>query len=160
MNRNWWLFIHLIGVLAFLAVHGVSMTVLIRLREERNRERIRELLQLSGQTVVPMYLSLALLLAGGVGGAVQQSLFKGAFRAKFVLISLYILVGVTIIMFGMARPYYRRIKESLDLRPSGAPRVSDADLDARLRSPVPVAVAVLGTGALVSILWLMIWKPI
>lgn len=155
MDYRWWVFVHLTGVFGFLLAHGVSVTVLFRLRKERDRDRIRELISLSGSTILWFYASLAVLLAGGIGAGLKQSWFK----QRWIWISIYVLVGVSAVMFGMARPYYKRISEALALRPSGAPRVSDEDLATRLVSPVPVWTAGLGFGGLLAILWLMIFKP-
>jgi uncharacterized membrane protein len=62
-------------------------------------------------------------------------------------------------MFVVARPYYRRVAEATELRPSGVPRVSDEDLALRLTSRIPTVIALLGFGGLAVILWLMIFKP-
>ena len=71
-----------------------------------------------------------------------------------------VLVAISVAMFVVARPYYRAIAEATELRPSGVPRVSDEDLAARLQSPTPTVVALLGFGGLLVILWLMIFKPV
>jgi hypothetical protein len=141
IDYRWWVFIHLAGVFGFLLAHGASVSALFRLRKERDREKIRQLLQFSGSTVRLFYISLLVLVIGGVGAGLQAHLFK----KKWILV---------------ARPYYRRVAEATELRPSGVPRVSDEDLALRLRSPIPVVVALLGFGGLAAILWLMIFKPI
>jgi hypothetical protein len=59
----------------------------------------------------------------------------------------------------VARPYYQRVKEAVEVRPSGVPRRSDEELELILRSRVSLWNAVLGFAALVVITWLMIFKP-
>jgi hypothetical protein len=59
----------------------------------------------------------------------------------------------------MARPYYQRLKEAVEIRPSGVPRRSDEELDAMLRSRLPLLNTGLGFAALLFIAYLMIFKP-
>ena len=155
IDYRWWVFIHIAGVFGFLLAHGVSVAVTFRLRRERDREKMRGLIQLSGSTIRMFYGSLALLLAGGVVAG-----FKGHWwHQKWIWISLGLLVGVSLLMLALARPYYRRVSEAAMLRASGAPRMSDEELATLLRSPLPVMIAGLGFAALLAILYLMIFKP-
>jgi len=148
--------VHLLGAFAFLGAHGVSILVMFKVRKERDRDKIRSLLQLSGSTVITLYLSLAVLLAGGIGGASAAHYWK----FKWIRLSLGLLVAITLVMGGMARPYYQKIKEATTLRPSGEPRVSDQELAAKLASPIPLINAGLGFASLIAILYLMIFKPL
>ena len=154
-SYQWWVFLHLAGVFGFLLAHGASVSALFRLRKERDREKIRQLIQFSGSTVRLFYISLLVLVVGGVGAGLQAHWFK----QKWIWEAIGVLVVVTLLMFFIARPYYRRIAEATELRPSGVPRVSDEDLALRLQSPIPIIVALLGFGGLAAILWLMIFKP-
>jgi uncharacterized membrane protein len=156
IEYRWWVFIHLAGVFMFLLAHGASVSALFRLRKERDREKIRQLIQFSGSTIRLFYISLLVLVIGGVGAGLQLHWFK----QKWIWEAIGVLVVVSVAMFVVARPYYRQVAEATELRPSGVPRVSDEDLAARLQSPIPTVVAVLGFGGLLVILWLMIFKPI
>jgi uncharacterized membrane protein len=156
IDYRWWVFIHLAGVFGFLLAHGASVSALFRLRKERDREKIRQLIQFSGSTVRFFYVSLLALVVGGVGAGLQAHWFK----QKWIWEAIVVLVVVTVLMFIVARPYYRRVAEATELRPSGVPRVSDEDLVLRLKSATPVVVALLGFGGLAAILWLMIFKPL
>jgi uncharacterized membrane protein len=162
IDYRWWVFIHLAGVFGFLLGHGASVSVLFRLRKERNRDKIRELLQFSGSTVRLFYVSLLVLVVGGVGAGlgIGTSVKPGYFSQKWIWEAIGVLAVVTVAMIAVARPYYRRIAEATELRPSGVPRVSDEDLATRLTSKTPAAVALLGFGGLLVILWLMIFKPV
>jgi uncharacterized membrane protein len=155
IDYRWWVFIHLAGVFGFLLAHGASVSALFRLRKVRDREKIRQLIQFSGSTVRFFYVSLLVLVVGGVGAGLQAHWFK----QKWIWEAIVVLVVVTVLMFIVARPYYRRVAEATELRPSGVPRVSDEDLALRLKSATPVVVALLGFGGLAVILWLMIFKP-
>ncbi|MGZ4142426.1 MAG: hypothetical protein ACXVQY_07930 [Actinomycetota bacterium] len=152
---QWWVFAHLTGVFGFLLAHGASASVLFRLRKERDRAKIRELIAFSGSTIRLFYVSTVVLVAGGVAAGLQGHWFG----QKWIWLAIGVLVVTTVLMIVIARPYYRRVSEATELRPSGVPRVSNEDLAMRLRSATPVVVALLGFGGLAAILWLMIFKP-
>jgi len=149
-------FLHIIGVFGFLMAHGVSISVALKLRKERDRARITELLQFSGGTVVWMYVSLGLLLLGGIAAGLAIH----SFSYWWIWIAIGLLVAAIAEMTAVGAPYYRRVKEAVQLRASGVPRKSDEELDALLRSPLPMVNAAFGFVVLAVILWLMIWKPL
>lgn len=155
IDYRWWKLLHVVAVLGFVMFHGVSIVVAFRLRKERDRTRIAELLQFSGSAVGGMYVSLTLLIVFGVIAG-----FAGKFWSFWwIWISLGLLVATIGEMSSVARPYYERLKEAIQLRPSGVPRVSDEELDQLLRSRLALFNAVWGLTALAVIAWLMIWKP-
>jgi amino acid transporter len=155
IDYRWWKLLHVFGVLGFMVFHGVSIMVAVRLRKERDRTRIAELLQFSGSAVVGMYVSLLLLIAFGVIAG-----FAGKWWSYWwIWIALGLLVVTIAEMTAVGRPYYERLKEAIQLRPSGVPRRSDEELDEMLRSRLALFNAAWGVGALAVIVWLMIWKP-
>jgi hypothetical protein len=155
VSYNWWKLFHVLGVLAFVMFHGVSVSAALRLRKERDRSRIAEILQLSGSSVKAMYASLAWLIVFGVIAG-----WKGQYlRAGWLWASVGILVVVTGEMSAVGKPFYRRVKEAVELRPSGVPRKSDEELDAILRSPITTLNMAIGFSGLVVIAYLMIFKP-
>ena len=154
-DYRWWKLLHVLGVLGFVTYHGVSILVALRLRKERDRTRIAELLQFSGSAVKGMYVSLLVLIAFGVIAG-----FAGHWWSFWwIWISLGLLVVTIGEMIGVASPYYQSLKDAIQLRPSGVPRKSDEELDQLLRSRLALFNAVWGVAALVIIAWLMIWKP-
>jgi len=155
ISYSWWKFLHVTGVLGFVLFHGVSIVAALRLWRERDRTRITELLRFSGSSVLGMYLSLAWLVVFGVVAGIQG----GYWDDGWFWISIVILVLVVAEMSAVARPYYQRVKEAVEIRPSGVPRKSDEELDEILRSRVGVVNAVIGFAALLLIAWLMIFKP-
>ena len=155
MRFQLWLFVHLLGVLAFLGAHGVSMFVLFRIRKERDRGKIADLISLSGETARPMYISLAVLIAGGIGAGTTFGLFS----TWWMLTALLILLVEVGVMTAIAKPYFKRITEATAMRPSGVPRISDEELAALLGSKEPIAITVIGFAGLLVILWLMVFKP-
>lgn len=155
VDYRWWKFLHVLSVLGFVLFHGVSVVVALRLRRERDRTRIAELLQFSGGAVQGMYVSLLGLIVFGVIAG-----FSGSWWSFWwIWISLGLLILTIAVMLAVARPYYQDLKDAIQLRPSGVPRRSDEELDLLLRSRMALFNAVWGIAALVIITWLMIWKP-
>jgi len=156
IEYNWWKLLHVLGVLAFVMYHGVSMIVGLRLRKERDRTRIAELLQFSGSSVRGMYVSLAWLTVFGVIAGIQSGVYT---HQGWFWVSIGVLVAVSAEMSIVARPYYQRLKEAVEIRPSGVPRRSDEELAAMMRSRLSLANAAFGFAALLFIAYLMIFKP-
>lgn len=152
---NWWKFLHVAGVISFVLFHGVSVVAALRVRKERDRTRIATLLQFSGSSVMGMYVSLLWLIVFGVVAGIQG----GFWDDGWFWISVGLLVVVVGEMSAVARPYYQRIKEAVEVRPSGVPRRSDEELEEILGSKVALWNAVFGAAVLVAITWLMIFKP-
>jgi hypothetical protein len=152
---SWWKFLHVAGVIAFVAFHGVSMTAALRVRKERDRVRIATMLQLSGSSVTAMYVSLLWLVVFGVVAGIQG----GFWNDGWFWIAIGLLVLAVGEMSAVARPYYQRVKEAVEVRPSGVPRRSDEELEEILSSPVALWNAAFGVAVLLAITWLMIFKP-
>lgn len=152
---EWWVFLHLAGVIGFMTAHGVSVTVAMRLREERDPARITALLDLSGRTVPAFYASFAVLLAGGI-----IATFAGDWWGfGWIWAAIVTLVVVTLAMFAMARPYYQRVRFIARAMAEGSKAVSPEQLDQVLRSRRPFTVTWIGILGLGFILYLMILKP-
>jgi uncharacterized membrane protein len=152
---TWWKFLHVAGVIAFVMFHGASMMVAVRVRKERDRAKIAAITQLSGSSLMGMYVSLLWLTVFGVIAGIQGQWWNdGWFWISIVL--LVVAVGE---MSAVARPYYQRVKEAIEVRPSGVPRRSDEELDEILRSRVGLWNMAFGLAVLAAIAWLMIFKP-
>lgn len=155
IDYRWWKLLHVVGVLGFVLFHGISILVAFRLRKERDRARIEELMRFSGSSLLGMYVSLGVLVLFGVIAG-----FAGRWWGFWwIWISLGLLVATIAEMSALARPYYQQVKDWIQLRPSGVPRKSDEELDELLRSRVATFNAAWGIAALAIITWLMIWKP-
>jgi hypothetical protein len=152
---TWWKFLHVAGVIAFVMFHGVSMMVALQLRRERDRGRIATMTQLSGSSLRGMYVALVWLIVFGVIAGIQGEWWNDG----WFWISVGLLVVAIAEMSAVARPYYERVKEAIEVRPSGVPRRSDEELDEILRSPIGLWNTVFGIGVLAVIAWLMIFKP-
>jgi predicted benzoate:H+ symporter BenE len=155
MSFRWLLFLHIASVLALLGTHGASMTVLYRIRRERDRARILDLVTLSGETILPMYVSLAAIVVTGV----LLGLKVHAFSLWWIWAAIVLLVVTAALMGVVARPYFARVKEACQMRPSGVPRVSDEELGEILRAPTAHVISAIGVIGLLAILYLMVFQP-
>jgi amino acid transporter len=155
MSFRWLLFLHVASVLALLGTHGTSMTVLYRIRRERDRTRILDLVTLSGETILSMYISLAAIVVTGV----LLGLKVHVFSQWWIWAAIAILVVTAALMGMIARPYFARVKEACQMRPSGVPRVSDEELLEILRAPTAHVISAIGVVGLLAILYLMVFQP-
>ena len=153
---RWWVLLHIVGVAGFLTAHGVSMYVLYQVRAvDLDRGRILGLLTFSGSTTMPMYVSLLLLLVGGVAAGISGQWFS----YWWIWLSILVLLLTTAAMYLVAKPYFERLKAACEVRPSGVPRVSDEELRQILQGPSTTLVAAIGGVGLLIILYLMVFKP-
>lgn len=160
---RFWVFLHLLGVFGFLLAHGSSSVVAISLRKERDPKRIGGLLDLSGNSLSLLYVSLLLLLVGGIVAGFQGHWWGYG----WIWTALGVLVATMVGMYLLASPYYNRVRVAVGVQTydqkrkgiqPGPPAAAD-ETDRLLRSPQPFAVMGIGTVALLVILWLMVYKP-
>jgi uncharacterized membrane protein len=154
MSYGWWKFIHLVGVVGFIAAHGTSMAATVLMRRVNEPQQVSGILQLSAATVNAFYFSTLVLLVGGIGAGVQGKWFGQG----WIWVSLGLLVGVGILMFPMARGHFRRIRTVLELMETGT-TVSRDDFVRVLNSGNPVLTAGTGFVAILLIVYLMVLKP-
>ena len=159
----WLVFAHILGVFGFLIAHGSSAAVTFRLRQERNVERIRALLDLSNGVAIIARVSLLVLLVAGVALGFMGSWWGHGW--------IWAALGVFIVMSGsmvpLAQRAFNQLREVTHAQGSkkariGAPQMSAIDgnqLDAIAAGLHPVALTVVGFGGLAVILWLMMFKP-
>jgi hypothetical protein len=151
----WLVALHLLGLVVFLACHGVSMFVAFRIRGEADRNVIAALLGLSSRGNQVMYLGLLLLGIGGLGAAANA----GLLLAPWVIGSYVVIVVTIVAMWAMGAGFYYPLREGLE-GTAKTPRLEDAELrDLLASSRRPEALAAVGLTALVLLIWLMTIKP-
>lgn len=148
---NWYLFwrlVHFAGIVVFVAGHGVSAAVTVRLPKERDPVRLEVLLALSRSTIVWSNLGLVVLLTGGVANWVRVGYSpQGWLWTSAALLAVLAVAGV-----GLAAPHLRRVRAAV-----GA---GDPDrLASALSSPLPWVLFWIETAGVAVILWLMVYKP-
>ena len=155
MTYSYLKFLHIVAVLALLGTHGVSMTVLYAIRKERDRAKIMAMIGVSGQSIIPMYISIAAVVVFGVWMWIK---IYGV-GTTWLWLSLVILIAMVGLMTVTAKPYFARVKEACQLRPSGVPRVSDEELGEVLMSAKAHLITAIGVIGTLAILYLMVFKP-
>ena len=154
MSYGWWKFIHLIGVVGFVAAHGTSMASTLLMRRIREPKQVAGILQLSAATVSAFYVSTLVLLVGGIGAGIKGRWFDQG----WIWVSLGLLIVVGVLMFPLARGPFRRVRMVLELMESGT-TVSRDDFARVLDSGNPLLTAGTGFVGIVFILYLMVLKP-
>lgn len=141
----------MVGALGFLAAHGATAAVAMRLRKERDPAKIRALLGLSRSTRPWMYVSLLLLIAAGVVAGFQGHWWDQG----WIWTALILLVVLLVAAFPLAVPYYVKVRRAVAEDAATTPD----ELEELLLSPRPIVIAVVETAGLVVIVWLMVLKP-
>lgn len=155
MAYTWWVYLHVAGALVFVAAHGVSMGVALRLRGERDPRRIMALLDISSTSISGLYVGLVLLLTGGiVAGFVGNWWDQG-----WIWVALGTLVALMVFMYVAASPYYKRLRTIVGAMTEGSQAVTEDRLAELVAGPRAVVLAVVGLLGLLFILYLMFFKP-
>lgn len=156
---TFWKYIHIVGVLGFIASHGTSASLTFVLRKERDPARIRAVLDLSRSGRTMMYASLVVLVTAGVATALiaGYSLTSGWILASVVTL-LILLFGA----FPLAVPYYMRIRRAVGSGPGGenAQPLPAEEFDALLRSRRAIVIFLVETIGVLMIVWWMVTKKI
>ena len=142
-------FLHVISTFGFLLLHGASVSMAFALKRERDLQKIRALLNLSG-TSYPLMLST--LLASIVFGIIAG--FQGQWwRFGWIWISTALLIVIIALMYFLGSSTYGAARKALES--SG----SDEELFAILKKSNPVLLTIAGYGGYALIAWLMMYKP-
>ena len=140
---RWIVFIHIASVLGLLLVHPV--TVAFHLKEERNDTRIRELLEVSEAASTLRWVFFGLTIASGLVLG-----FMGSFwGSTWIWAALVIFVAIGLVMNLYGGRTIDRIADTRD----------DAEMERLLTRFRPGILAVTGTGGLLLVLYLMLFKP-
>jgi uncharacterized membrane protein len=146
---NFWVFLHIAGVLGFIGGHGVGWVASSRLRTERNPERLRTLLDLTGVSFRLADAFLGLLLLGGIVAGFQGSWWSQG----WIGLSLLLVVAVTAVRSIVLPRHLRAVRAALDGGQSGA------SLEGLLASGRPMLINGAEIAVVVIVLYLMVYKP-
>ncbi len=147
--------VHILGVLGFMFTHGVTAAMALRLRHERNPDRIRVMLQVSSSSLAVLYVSILLLLVGGIWAG-----FSGHWWGNgWIWVALGVFLANLVFMYAVPVPYYKKIREVMTIEESGSSAVGPEQLEAMLRSNLPIVVLAVGLLSIAFIAYLMVLKP-
>jgi len=158
----WIVLLHVLGAFGFVLAHGASAFAAIQIRSERDPARVAALLDMSSMSFGLMYLSLLLLLVGGIAAG-----FVGGWWGE---LWIWLAIGVLVVVIGAMYPlgsmHYANVRRAVGIKayndPKDAPPpepLSGPELEALLSSNRPFALAAVGGIGLVVIIWLMVLKP-
>lgn len=155
--------LHVASAFAFALVHGPSVAAMMKLRREKELERVRALLELSRSASVYSWAAWLALAATGALLASAEHLW----RAPWVWGSVVVLVGASLVMSPLAARRFNEARIAAGLpwfngrrvEPGGAvdPQALQVALG-RIRKAAPV-VMWTGVGALALLVWLMVARP-
>jgi 4-hydroxybenzoate polyprenyltransferase len=140
---RWIVFIHIASVLGLLLVHPV--TIAFHLKQERVDVRIRELLEVSEAASTLRWIFFALVVVSGVVLGFLGSWWGSGWI--WAALAVFALIGVVMNRYGG-----RTIDEISDTR-------DDSEMERLLARFNPWILAVTGTGGLLVVLYLMLFKP-
>ncbi len=155
-------FLHILAVFAFLMAHGVSVAVAFALKRERNLERIRTLLNLSGSSIGVVHISLLIVLVLGVVMG-----FMGSWWGHgWIWVSLGLLIAMYVYMGLAGSGFYGKVRKAVGQEYMEGTKMHQPDepatqevIDALLNKANPALLAVVGYAAIILLTWLMKFKP-
>ena len=159
--KQWLVFAHVLGAFTFVLAHGVSVFVAIRLRSERDHDRVSALLDLSKAAVtIAAFAVIFLLVTGIVAG------FAGDWWGqRWIWVSIGVLILLWAYMSFRGTRYLDALRHAVgsvgiyDKKGSEPPPVDPAAAASLLASSRALELATVGGIGLVAILFLMVIKP-
>jgi hypothetical protein len=155
------IFLHVLGAIVFALGHGTAIAVAFRLRKEHDHSRIAAMLDVSSWSTGLMYAGLLLIIVPGV----VLGFLGSAWGDWWLWVSIVLLVLVMGAMYGIAAPYYLRLRAATGANMRRAPEEGAVPLptegvvESLAASSRPTVLALIGGVGLLVILWLMIAQP-
>ena len=162
MLVRWLIFIHVLASITFFLAHGTSAAMAFQLRKETNIDRIRAMLDLSGTTMMLMFVAFLVM---GLTGLIMPFLIK-IWNQGWVWLSIVLMVYVFIHMAIRNEKTYKTLRKLVGLpymkgskEFPAEPPASDEEIFARIRKLSPYELTVVGYVIPAFVLWLMVFKP-
>jgi hypothetical protein len=159
---QWLIFAHVVSAFTFFIAHGVAIGVALRLRHERQTERLHVLLELSNLSRPASNVSLMILLVSGIVGGFMADWW----RMGWIWVSLVLLILLSIGMRHGMSPYFNSLRKAVGSpyveagkRQAANEPVSVDEIDTLLASARMEIPTAIGIGIMVIILYLMMFKP-
>jgi MFS family permease len=158
----WVVFVHVAAAFLFVMGHGASMWSSDQIRYERDVDRIKILLVMSSRSLSMVYASLVTLLVAGIVAGIMG----GHFSRGWIWAAIVVLVLIIVLMYGLATPYYARVRAAVGLLPRDHPKdapdptpLPADELAALVNSRRADYVGLVGVIGLLILIWLMMFKP-
>ena len=161
----WVVFAHIVGVMLFFIAHGTSMAVGFRLKGERDPARVRALLDLSTWSLgigpsIAFVVGIIAGIAAGIMGGHFGRLWIWTAIVLLTVVAAYMTPGVAAkVNVIRAAAGTQQINPFSRKPPPPPPEADPVELARQLDAWNPMVPAVIGFGAFVVLLWLMIFKP-
>jgi uncharacterized membrane protein len=157
--------IHVLAVMAFILCHGFSGLMALRIRGERDRERIQTMVQVADSFLNWGWLALAVVFFGGILAGIAGGWWTSG--RLWIWVSLVLFIVVAALMTPVAGAYMVAVRRALgqpsrDDRRKGRPApepATDEELAVIVASDRPIWAAVIGLAGIVALTWLMVDKP-
>ncbi len=156
-------FLHVFCVFGYLLAHGVSAAVSFALKKERDINRVRAMLDLSGASYPAMLWSLLAAIVFGLAAAFLNMVW---WRFGWLWVSIVLLIAIVVLMAIHGAAVFGAIRKAVGLpymvkgKPFPAePVKSDEEIRVALEKVNPMLLLVVGYGGFAIIAWLMIAKP-
>ncbi len=160
---RWVVLVHVLGAFGFLIVHGISTAVVLQLRNERDMERVKALLELSQRSLIWMYVFVLILLGSGIIAGFMLNWWG----QWWIWVSTAILIVVSVVMYPLGSLALGRVRKVAGLpyaegrvydNPALPPGTSE-ELAAAIDTLRPWELLGIGVAGIVIITWLMMFKP-
>jgi hypothetical protein len=163
--RTWLVFLHVVSVLGFIAVHGISAGVTFKVRGERDRQRIAAYLELSNTYLNVMYVFLVGILLTGIAAGIVGGWWTSG--RLWIWAALVTFVVVALAMYITPTPHFDALRHAVGLQTyndrrkgiAAPPPASDEEIGRLLASSRPLVGAIVGIIGILILAWLMMLKP-
>lgn len=158
----WLVFLHTLCALAFFMAHGASVAMAFKIRSQTNIERIRAMLDLSGSTMMMMFVSF---LGMGLTGLAMPFILR-IWNRGWIWLSIVLMVAVFLHMAFMSERRYKHLRRLVGLpymigsrEYPAEPPASQAEVEAHLKKMKVTDLVIVGLVIPTIVLWLMVFKP-
>jgi hypothetical protein len=162
MLIRWLVFIHVLASITFFLAHGTSAAMAFQLRKETNIQRIHALLDLSGTTMIAMFVSFMIM---GLTGLIMPFLIK-IWGKGWVWLSIVLMVFVFFYMVFQNEKNYKILRKLVGLpymkgskELPAEPPASEEEILAHIRKISVHGLITVGYVIPAIVLWLMVFKP-
>ena len=159
---RWLVYLHVLSAITFFLAHGSSAAMTFQLREERDFDRIRAMLDLSRSTLLLMGISFLMM---GFTGLILPFLIH-IWNRIYIWLSIALMLFVVIYMLISNENRYNKLRRLVGLPYMKGSKLSPAEpssspeeVAALLKKTSATTLVIVGYGIPAIVLWLMVFKP-